>query len=719
MAATRDRQLPVSGGEAAVSEQRRSGNRQLDAADPFTAESVDPFRQIVENLEDVVWLTDVEKSQMHYVNPAYEAVWGHSTATLYERPTSFLDAVHPEDRDRVRAAIERQFEGDYDEEYRIRRPDGSIRWIHDRSVTIEDPAGNETHVAGIAQDITERKHRERTLTELNEVTRDLFVADTVREVGQIAVSAASDRLRLQLVSIYLYDESTDALHPVARADDVAGILGELPVFSGADSLAWEVYESGETAVYDDVQGQPGIHNDETPVRSELIVPVGDHGVLLAGSTAVDVFDDTDVEFGELLATNVAAALDQVGYRQRLETQNERLRDFSRLNSTIRTINQSLVSATTVAEIATEVCETIVRNDPYRAAWIGEHSGDGELRIRAATGIDLDTGTVTEPYGRMAEAAREAGTVRVFEGFDTRSGEDTAHEQLLAAGCRQAAVVPLVAGDASYGVLALYTDWEGLFDEEERDILDELGQTVGQAMRAAETRRTLMSETAVELEFEVTDTDSFIVDLTAELACRLELRGLVPVEGDCLLYYGALEGGDAEAAVEYARARDGVEAARVVSESEDGATLEFTVSRENMVGTLASRGATIQVAVVDRGEGRVVAEVGPETDVRTLVTRLQECCPGTELRRKRELDRPVTTVQEFRASLTDRLTDRQLDVLRASFQSGYFEWPRESTAEDVADSFGVSSSTIHFHLRHAQQSLLEAFFAEGTRAPGEE
>lgn len=702
-----------------MSEQRRSGNRQLDAADPFGSDTVDPFRQIVENLEDVVWLSDAEKSKMYYVNPAYEAVWGRSAPTLYEDPRSFLDAVHPEDRTRVRTALEGQSEDDYDEEYRIRRPDGSIRWIHDRCVPIEGPAGNRTHVAGIAQDITERKHRERTLTELNAVTRELFVADSVKEVGEVAVQAASDRLRLQLVSIYLYDESTDALHPVARADDVAGVLGDLPVFRASNSLAWRAYAVGETAVYDDLSAEPGVHNDETPVRSELIVPVGEHGVMLAGSTAVGAFDETDVEFAELLATNVTAALDQVGYKRQLETQNERLRDLSRLNSTIRTINRSLLEATTVEEIATEVCETIVRNDPYRAAWIGEHSGDGALTIRAATGIDIDTGTVTEPYSRMAESAREAGAVQVFEGIDTRSGTDTAHEQLVEAGCRQAATVPLVAGDTSYGVLALYTDWEELFDEEERDILGELGRTVGGAMRAAETRRTLMSETAVELEFDISETESFVVALSEELSCRLELSGLVPVADDCLLYYGTLEDGDPQAAVEYARARDGVEDARIVSESESSATLEFTVSRQNMISTLAARGATITAGVADCGAGRVVAEVGPETDVRTLMASLQEHCPGLTLSRKRELDRPVTTVQEFRASLGDRLTDRQLDVLRAAFQAGYFEWPRESNAEDIADSFGVSSSTIHFHLRHAQQSLLSTFFSEDTHSPARE
>jgi PAS domain S-box-containing protein len=128
-------------------------------------ESEERFRQLAENLSQVFWMSDTEKSRVLYVSPAYEVVWGRSCESLYEQPRSFLDAIHPEDREHVRvASLERQSRGEPgDVEYRIVRPDGSLRWIRDRSFPVKDWAGRVYRVAGIAEDITERRLAEASL----------------------------------------------------------------------------------------------------------------------------------------------------------------------------------------------------------------------------------------------------------------------------------------------------------------------------------------------------------------------------------------------------------------------------------------------------------------------------------------------------------------------------------------------------------------------------
>jgi predicted DNA binding protein len=440
-------------------------------------------------------------------------------------------------------------------------------------------------------------------------------------------------------------------------------------------------------------------NADTPVRSELIVPIGDFGVFLVGSTSTAAFGETDVEYLELLATNTEAALEQVGYKQRLERQNERLRELARLNSTIRSINQSVLEASTKEEIAAEVCETIIENDPYLAAWIGEYRTDQEVCIYASRRRSLSLHGMDE---RLLASARE--TIQTDHTSVTEVPTAGESDRL------RIATVPLTAGETTHGVLALYTDQPDLFDEEEIEILRELGQTVGRAMRAAETRKTLTSETATQLDFEVSGTDWFFRTLSEDLDCRLELEGVVPVEDDRLLYYATVEGVPAAEVVAAAEASTVIEAARAISPT-DGGVVEFTVAGETLIAGLTSRGASVQTAVADRGEGHIVAEVASETDVRTLVRALEDVCPGLELRSRQELDRPVTSDQQFRESLGDRLTDRQVDVLRAAFRAGYFEWPRDSTAEDIAASFDVASSTVHFHLRNALQSMLATFFEE--------
>ncbi|MGH7233553.1 MAG: PAS domain S-box protein, partial [Nitrospiraceae bacterium] len=121
-------------------------------------ESEERFCQVTENIREVFWLSDVSKECLLYVSPAYEEIWGRTCASLYLSPRSWLDAIHPDDRDRVRdAALSKQAGGQYNEEYRLIRPDGSVRWIRDRAFPVRDDAGEVYRIAGIAEDITQQK----------------------------------------------------------------------------------------------------------------------------------------------------------------------------------------------------------------------------------------------------------------------------------------------------------------------------------------------------------------------------------------------------------------------------------------------------------------------------------------------------------------------------------------------------------------------------------
>lgn len=121
-------------------------------------ESQERFRQLIELIREVFWLSNPEKNEILYVSPAYEEIWGRSCASLYASPQSWLDAIHPEDRERVRtASLTKQVTGDYCEEYRIVRPDGTVRWIRDRAYPVRNHAGKVYRLAGLAEDITVNK----------------------------------------------------------------------------------------------------------------------------------------------------------------------------------------------------------------------------------------------------------------------------------------------------------------------------------------------------------------------------------------------------------------------------------------------------------------------------------------------------------------------------------------------------------------------------------
>jgi PAS domain S-box-containing protein len=136
------------------------------------------FRQIAETIEEVVWSADAASGKALYISPAYERVWGRTCASLYDNPESFLDSIHPDDRGCVLAALGKHRGVPFDQEYRIVRPDGTVRWIWDRGFPVRDPGtGHLTHYVGVALDFTERRQAgealrlsESAIRELHEIT---------------------------------------------------------------------------------------------------------------------------------------------------------------------------------------------------------------------------------------------------------------------------------------------------------------------------------------------------------------------------------------------------------------------------------------------------------------------------------------------------------------------------------------------------------------------
>ena len=120
-------------------------------------ESEQHLLQLAEHIREVFWLADVQNEKMVYISPAYEETWGKSCESLYANPMSYLESVHPDDRQRVEEILSRQKDSPCEIEYRIVRPDGEVRWIRDRSFPVHDQNGVTCRVAGVADDMTETK----------------------------------------------------------------------------------------------------------------------------------------------------------------------------------------------------------------------------------------------------------------------------------------------------------------------------------------------------------------------------------------------------------------------------------------------------------------------------------------------------------------------------------------------------------------------------------
>ena len=167
-----------------------------------------------------------------------------------------------------------------------------------------------------------RGRRERVLESLHEATRELMCADSETEIAALAVRAARDILGMPVTGCWLYDAGTHALHPVASTTEADALVGDPPTYLEGEGFSWTVFETGEPRVFADVSARPERYNPETVVRSEIVLPLGDYGVLNVGSTEVGVFDDADVSLAQVLAANTEAALARADSEERLGTQQE-------------------------------------------------------------------------------------------------------------------------------------------------------------------------------------------------------------------------------------------------------------------------------------------------------------------------------------------------------------------------------------------------------------
>ncbi|WP_246141990.1 bifunctional diguanylate cyclase/phosphodiesterase [Hyella patelloides] len=151
-------------------------NRKLKRQLQEVREREERFRQIADNVQEVFFMISAETDKILYISPAYEEVWGRSCESLYEDPESWLMAIHPEDSGKALATLETKFRtGDeFEEDYRIIRPDGSICWVSVRAFPVRNSQGKFNRFVGIAEDITQKKLAEEAIRKSEEQFRLTF-----------------------------------------------------------------------------------------------------------------------------------------------------------------------------------------------------------------------------------------------------------------------------------------------------------------------------------------------------------------------------------------------------------------------------------------------------------------------------------------------------------------------------------------------------------------
>lgn len=178
-------------------------------------ESEQRFREIAEHIREVFWIGEPDVNRIVYVSPVYEDIWGRTCQSLYDDPRSWVDAIHLDDRERM-AAVRRQPARPYHQEYRIVRPDGTIRWVRDRAFPVRDDAGRVVRLAGIVEDITEQQAQKAVLEyqarhdPLTGLPNRVLLHERLREAIE-SVETQGRSLALLLLDLDRFKEINDTL----------------------------------------------------------------------------------------------------------------------------------------------------------------------------------------------------------------------------------------------------------------------------------------------------------------------------------------------------------------------------------------------------------------------------------------------------------------------------------------------------------------------------
>lgn len=308
-------------------------DRIVDAVECYRQTSSDDrtdprVQELADKSNDALWMYSADWTDLLFVNPAVEQIFGMTPEQLHTDPTRFLEVVHPDDRDRVERIMDRLSVGEPAEvEYRINEVEDYRRWVWVQAEPIFDQNGAVDQIVGFARDITDRKEHERTLHALNEVAVDLNGCDSVEAVYERTIAASESLLQFDLSVIDI--EENGYLTKAAISEDIAPM--NTATMSTEEGIAGKTYRTRTSLLIDDIDAYSDA-NPQGPFRSAISIPLGNHGVFQAVAEEPTAFDAVDLELAELLTSHAASALDRLERERRLRRQNERLEEFTRIVS---------------------------------------------------------------------------------------------------------------------------------------------------------------------------------------------------------------------------------------------------------------------------------------------------------------------------------------------------------------------------------------------------
>jgi PAS domain S-box-containing protein len=595
----------------------------------------------------------------------------------------------------------------------VETADGDVLPVESRITVLYDDSGMARGTIGIARNVSQRREYEEMLSTLHDISLGLLTRrDPDAVVDQIPV-ALDTVLEVDCSCVFLFDEERNSLEPASMVERTVDLFDEVPSFGPGDGLIWEAFVHGQGRVYDDVTRAENVSNPETPIRSEVLVPLGEHGLLACGSTEVAAFDDQTVELIDLLAATAESVLDRIDRDRRLQEGDrelqariDRLDRQAAVEACYRSTTRQILDADSREAIYEIACRELATLDCCAFVWAGEHHlANGALAVRARAGSGE---TYLDQVSRRLDTERDESTMLpALQAVDRGQTVvvDRIADSLRASDWQPAALsrdfqsvlsVP-IAGDAyTYGALSVYAPTTNAFDDRLRTVIADLGGAVAHAISSIEQRQSLAGDASVEVEFQIDRPDTPALALAAQLDAPFLVEDAL--YGSPTLLYGSFHGVDGfHAACDRTPA---VESGTVLAESGTELAVRLSVPGETAAGVVAECGGVFQDLAIADGVGRLRATFPDEGRTGEAIRRITDRVPAATLYSRRQRTR-----EDRGEDSLETLTDRQREALLTAYHGGYYEWPRTQSADALADVLGVSKSTFLEHLRRAERKLL--------------
>lgn len=475
----------------------------------------------------------------HLDVPRNRLTWSDEVFRMFETPESaeltyetFLDKVHPEDRDYVRTAWTKALRGaPYDIEHRI-LVDGKVKWVREIAQLQFDQRGNAIGGTGTVQDITERKEAE------NEIRQMAHFQEVVAELGERALRLTSPShlmddvtalvartLNVEFCKILEFLPNREALLLRSGVGWKPGYVGHATVGIGEGSQAGFTLRVDEPVVVEDLQtekrfsGAPLLREHDIVSGISVVISTkeGPCGVLGAHTSRRRTFTPNEVNFLQSVANVLGSAIE----RQRGEAELWRIHQAQRALSKC---NEALVRAESESTLLQQVCDLVVEEAGYRFCWVGRAERDEAKSIRPLAKAGFEAGYLDTLKVTWADSARGRGPA----GECIRTGQTVAarniatdtrmapwREEALKRGYASCVAIPLPIGATVFGVIVIYASEPDTFGTEEVELLTELASDLAFGI---DTLRTRAAHTAAEEEIRRlnADLEQRVVRRTAEL-----------------------------------------------------------------------------------------------------------------------------------------------------------------------------------------------------------